>query len=123
MIRLSVKPDSRIAISAANREIGIELPTIRLARISPKNRNSVSIDRTIPIASVSPTDLSDSMISSAVFAVTSRVTSGSARASSSNALLTWFATVTVLALCFFVTSILIFSDPLWRLMFSASFTA
>ena len=59
---LKVKSSMFIPIIVANREIGIALPTIRLARISPKKKNRTIMENNTPSASVLPTEERDEMI-------------------------------------------------------------
>ena len=52
----SEKPATAMTITVTSREMGMALPTIRLAFPSPKKINSTSIDRITPMSSVLPTD-------------------------------------------------------------------
>ncbi len=62
---LSEKPAKLIKIRVASSEIGMELPTIRLALKSPKKIKSTSMENRTPKISVSATELNDSIILSA----------------------------------------------------------
>ena len=65
----SEKPAKLMKISVARREIGIELPTIRLALISPKKINNTSMEKRTPSTSVCATELKeDLMLSAASYA-------------------------------------------------------
>ncbi len=59
---LSEKPAKLIKINVASSEIGMELPTIRLALKSPKKIKSTSIEKTTPRTNVCPTELNDEIM-------------------------------------------------------------
>ncbi len=58
------KPATAMTITVTSREIGMELPTIRLAFQSPKNRNRIIMDRITPMSSVLATEPTASRICS-----------------------------------------------------------
>ena len=58
------KPATAMTITVTSREMGMALPTIRLAFQSPKKMNSTIMDRITPMSSVLPTELADCKIMS-----------------------------------------------------------
>ena len=62
VITFKENPKRVMRIRVIRMEVGMELPTIREALKSPKNRNRTTIDKTIPRISVCPTDQMDSTI-------------------------------------------------------------
>ena len=57
-------PATAMTMTVTNREIGMALPTMRLAFQSPKKINSTIMDRITPMSKVLPTELADCKIMS-----------------------------------------------------------
>ena len=66
MITFKVKPIACIRIRAARIEIGIDVPTISDARISPKNRKMITMDTRTAMAMVCITLFSEDWMESLV---------------------------------------------------------
>ncbi len=92
---LNVNPSIFMPIIVANREMGIELPTIRLALKSPKKINSTNMDKMTPNTSVSATEDNEEIIASLALYVTSITTVSLLACSLSNIFSTDLVTSTV----------------------------
>ena len=105
-------PRRYMITSVAKTERGMELPTIRDARRSPKKISRTSMAKTTPRASVSPTDFRALVISLPESYIMSKVTPASCFSILSRALRTLDATLTVDALWTLYTRMVTFSAPL-----------
>ena len=108
-----------IRISVASREMGMELPTIRLALKSPKKMNSTAMEIRTPAISVFPTDHREEVMISLELYSTLISIPGFFSEYSAISFSIFCVTCTTLALCFFWMEILIFSMPSLLLMESA----
>ena len=106
---LSENPAKLIKISVARRDIGIELPTIRLALKSPKKIKSTIIENTTPRTSVSATELKEDLMLSAASYATDICIAEFFAPTFPIRDLTWFDTSTVPSLCTFAMPMLILS--------------
>ena len=106
------KPITWIRIRAARMEIGMEVPTIRDALISPKNRKMISMETTTAITMVCITLFKEELISSLVSltVMISRFSSASVRFLM--VFLTALETSTAEALCCFLIPMEMVSSPL-----------
>ena len=111
-IRFSEKPAARISVRATITDIGIELPTISEALISPKNINKTIIESITAIISVLNTSLIDSLIYFELSNIVVMVKSLLFAFSSSITLLTCFDTSTEVDDCCFVIANETTSSPL-----------
>ena len=108
---LSENPIRFMSMKAARMEIGMELPTMRDALMSPKNSHMITMEITIAIISVSTTDISDSIIESEESFTIMMFRSGSSAVRRLTVFFTWPDSSMAVALCCLLMETEIVSFP------------
>ena len=112
VITFRENPMALMEIRAARMEMGIDVPTIRDAFRSPKNRKIITMDTTIAIIMVCITEFKEDLIMSLLSLTTTISKLGSPDSSLFMVRITSFDTCTSVLLCCFLISMAMVSLPL-----------